>query len=120
MKKINLSVILCIFLLHTFPICASANSTITTGYTQEGIYYEAVTLEFFPSFEILADTDTIKIAQEIAFNGIIVPTDSIEWIETIQSVDYIGTLYLDSYYHFEGKTYAIYTGILYRENNFLR
>ena len=117
MKKFAPIIALCLCLLLGTP--ASDSFTIT-GYTYDGIYYEAVTLDSSSSLEPLADASHITVTKEFTFTGTVVPGDSIDWRETIDGTAYIGTLYLYSYYHFDNATTAIYKGTLYREDTSLR
>lgn len=115
MKKFLLTTILCLCLLCNATVPVAADSSATTGYTNDGIYYEAVTLEHSHSIDSLSDTDTITLSKEITFSGIITPDDTLAWREIIDDTVYVGTLHLYSYYYLDGKTIAIYKGILYAE-----
>lgn len=42
MKKLTPIIMIYMMLLCTFPVCANTNQSIITGYTPDGIYYEAV------------------------------------------------------------------------------
>ena len=116
MKKLIPIITLCLCLFFTDPVYAESYSTVTSGYTADGIYYGAITLDILAS---LADADSITITQEFTFSGTVIPGTSIDWRDTINGTVYIGTLYLYSYYHFENTTVAIYKGTLYKENTSL-
>jgi hypothetical protein len=120
MKKFLLTTILCLFLLCNTTVPVSADFSVLTGYTDDGIFYEAVTLEYSSSAEPLADTDIITVTKEVTFSGIITPNDTLAWRELIDDTVYVGTLRLYSYYHFDGRTIAIYKGTLYAEYSYNR
>lgn len=120
MKKLTPVIILCLCLLLSTPVYAAPVSSTITGYTYEGIYYEAVTLDSSSSWDPLSNVSNITVTKKFTFTGTVVPGDSIDWRETINGTAYIGTLYLYSYHHSEDTTIAIYKGTLYREDTSLR
>ena len=120
MKKILFTTILCLCLLCTTAVPAAADSSVTTGYTSDGNFYEAVTLECSHSINPLSDTDTITISKEITFSGIITPDETLAWRELVDDTVYVGTLRLYSFYHLGGSTVAIYKGTLYAEYSYNR
>ena len=107
MKKFISFITLCMLLI-CFPTHISANSPSITGYTQDGIFYEAITLEENLNFTIVPFSDTMSLTKEITYNGIITPKNSITWSETISGTTFSGTLYLQSFYYSNNKTIATY------------
>ena len=102
---------ICMLLTYSLPVFAESNLVITTSYTTEGIFYDAIALEnerYMP----LSDTDTITLTQEITYSGIISPSAFIPWTEIVDGTTYSGTLYLQSFSYTSNKTSAIYKGIL--------
>lgn len=115
MKIFLLTTVLCLCLLCNATVPVAADSSVTTGYTNDDIYYEAITLESSLSTEPLTDTDTLALSKEVTFSGIITPDDTLACREIIDDTVYVGTLHLYSYYYLDGKTIAIYKGTLYAE-----
>lgn len=121
MKKFLLHIPLCFCLLFITPIYSYASSQVMTGYTADGIYYEAITIEFSHNPELLTDLDYITLTKQVTYSGLVYPSSAVAWTETIDGTTYIGTLYLDTYYHTsEHTTIAIYKGTLYKEDVSLR
>jgi hypothetical protein len=101
-------------LLIAFPISAFAESgMITSGYTEDGIYYEVYGEQ--PSIQPLATGGTY-VVREVIFDGKVTPERELFWQEAIGYVPTEGTLYLTSYLYNrkENKTYATYEGYLHR------
>lgn len=114
MKKATPIIILCICMLLSTPISAQVVFSPITGYTEEGIYYEAITLET-SSIVSLANSNMMTVTKEITYDGIVSPSISISWTEKINGVTYSGSLYLQSFYQQQNKTVATYKGTLYAQ-----
>ena len=115
MKKFTPIITLCICLFLGIPVSANTDISPITGYTTEGIYYEAVTINC-SSYNTYASTHSITLTKEFTYTGTITPSNTIAWTEVIDSNTYSGTLYLQSYYHFNGKTVATYKGTIYLQD----
>lgn len=112
MKNFILYSTLCISLLAGSPRQANANLTTVTGYTSGGVYYEAITLENNFNSSIIPMADTISLTKEITYNDIITPSISLPWTEIVNGATFSGTLYLQSFYYSDGKTFVTYKGTL--------
>lgn len=117
MKKLFIiTLFLCLFI--NTPLSISANSTIITGYTNDGIFYEAITLNQSSFIEPLAPAKSISVTKQFTYDGIITPAVSLEWREIIDGTAYVGTLHISSLTHTStNTTIVIYQGTLYQEYN---
>lgn len=114
MNKITLITIICICLLLYNPVPVNADASYIVGYTAEGIYYEAVTLEI-TSYSAHGTVYAIDLTEKITYEGTVIPADTIPWTEIINGDTYSGTLYLQSFYHYDNTTVATYTGTIYAQ-----
>ena len=105
MKNFIFTIILCIYILFNIPIQAEA-SAVTISFLTES------TVDIISSVEPRIDEDVITITKEIIFSETIYPDRVIAWTEIISGIPYVGTLYLQSFYHSGGKTVATYCGDL--------
>ena len=115
MKKITPIFILCMILLLCIPVYAKEASTIITGYTENGIYYEVVTLEEHIDTYMTTRGKALNVTKEFTYNGIITPSSTISWTESSGSITYSGILNLQSFYYNNNKTVATYKGTLYSQ-----
>jgi len=114
MKRIFLIITLCICMLMQTPVSVNAKVLPIAGYTAEGIYYEAVTLEM-KSYSTYGTAYAISLTEEITYKGMIIPNDTISWTEIINGDTYSGMLYLQYFYHYDNTTVAVYTGTIYAQ-----
>lgn len=114
MKKLTPIIMIYMMLLCAFPVCANTNQSIITGYTPDGVYFEAVITDIDISMP-LADADSITITQQVTYNGIVAPSISIPFTKIIDGTTYSGTLYLQSFTQGNNKTVATYKGTLYAQ-----
>ena len=114
MKKLTPIIMIYMVLLCAFPVYANSNQSINTGYTPDGIYYEAVITESDICMP-LADTDAITLTQQVTYNGIVTPNASITFTKVVDGTTYSGTLYLQSFTQGNNKTVATYKGTLYAQ-----
>lgn len=120
MKSLTTLLALCFCLSFTTPVHAASDSAIAMQDINQNVILDTITLEYTVVANPLADTESISVTQQITYNGIVTPAASIEWIETVDGADFIGTLYLSSFHHTnEDTTIAIYKGTLYREDSSL-
>ena len=115
MKKFIPIIMLCICLFLSIPVSANTDIPPITGYTAEGIYYEAVTINC-SSYNTYASPHSITSTKEFTYSGTIIPSSTLSWTEIIDGNTYSGTLYLQSYYHFNSKTVATYKGTIYLQD----
>ena len=115
MKKITPIFILCMCLFLCIPAYANEATAIITGYTKDGIYYEAVTLEEHEDTYASTRGKILNVTKEFTYSGIITPSSSLSWTESSGGVTYSGTLYLQSFYYNNNKTVATYKGTLYAQ-----
>ncbi|MBR4059321.1 MAG: hypothetical protein IKK03_05715 [Lachnospiraceae bacterium] len=115
MKKFTPIFILFMCLFFSVPAYAKENTNIITGYTTEGIYYEAITLESQTTISTSARGTTLSITKEFTYDGTVTPSSSLSWTESSGGVTYSGTLYLKSFYYNNSKTVATYKGTLYAQ-----
>lgn len=99
-------------LMQAFPTNAQESRiSINDGYTNNGIYYSVYEIETSTA-SLFSVGDTITITREFQFDGIIKPSSTMSYSETINNVTYKGTLQLVSF-SFEGDhTIALYKGTL--------
>ena len=102
------------FLLR-IPASANETTTIITGHTQEGIYYEVITLEEQTDTYASTRAKVLNVTKEFTYNGIITPSSSLSWTESSDGITYSGTLYLYSFTQRNNKTIATYKGTLYAQ-----
>ena len=114
MKKLTPIIMIYMMLFCAFPVCANTDQSIITGYTPDGIYYEAVISESDICIP-LADKDAITLTQQVTYDGIVAPNTSIPWTKIIDGTTYSGTLYLQSFSQGNNKTVATYKGTLYAQ-----
>lgn len=124
MKKYLL---LCIaILLFAMPINCYANTNppahsqyasngkqvfLASGYTEDGIYYEV----YGEKATINPNTrHDIHVERTVSFTGKIFPPQTLDWLEEINGMDYVGTLTLTSFYYdvAANKTTGFYEGII--------
>jgi len=105
MKKFLFTSILCICIIFNIPIQAEASAVTITFLTE-------TSFDIVSSVEPCIDEDVITITKEIIFSETIYPDRAIAWTEIISGISYVGTLYLQSFYHSGGKTVATYRGDL--------
>lgn len=112
MKKLTPIIMLCICLFLSTPISANTDIPPVTGYTAEGIYYEAITIAC-SSYSTYTTAYSITLTKEITYDGTVIPSDSIPWTEKFNGHTYSGILYLQSYYYWDGTTVTTYKGTIY-------
>ena len=108
-KTYYLLSVLAFILALSVPVQASENSmpVITSGYTENGIYYEVYGQTF-----LQPRSDSISVTRQVIYENIINPERQIFWKESINGVTYTGTLKLTQVMHDIDKTIAIYKGTL--------
>jgi len=112
MKKIHILILTLAFLFAS-PIHASAmGAMITSGYTEEGVYYEVYGDICTPR------SNSMDVTREVVFNGDVTPAYQISWEERMGGYSFKGTLYLTEYKYNKksNQTTAYYEGTLYRQN----
>lgn len=115
MKKFTPLIMLCMCLLLSNPVYAYSDTSTIVGYTKDGIFYEAITLEMNSSLSLYGNADIVTLTKEITFTGMVTPNESLSWTETINGTTYSGTMYLQNYYYYAGETVATYKGTLYAQ-----
>lgn len=110
MKKIfHLLFIVAFILSLSFPVQASESfwPQITSGYTENGIYYEVYGQTF-----LQPRSDSIFVTRQVTYEGRINPEKQIFWKESVNGVTYTGNLKLAQVMHDVNKTIAFYRGTL--------
>ena len=114
MKKIFCILTLIFTLSSSLPVSAQVQTPngmlITTGYTENGVYYEI----YGENTYIQRSGISLLITREVVYTGYTTPPREIPWQERINNLTYIGTLYLSStsYNPKTNKTTATYQGIV--------
>lgn len=108
-KTYHLLLIIAFILTLSIPVQASENflPQITSGYTDDGIYYEV-----YGQTSVQSRSDSISVARQVVYEGRVNPEKQIFWQETIDGVAYTGTLKLAQIIYGKNKTIAVYEGIL--------
>ncbi len=112
MKRIYSLLLASVLILSlSVPVCAETAEfpVITSGYTEEGIFYE-IHGETFS----LRRGDSQFVTRYVTYSGKVTPQAQLSWTETLNGVSYTGTLSLirQMYDKKENKTYATYAGTL--------
>ena len=114
--KTLFSLFLCITSFWFSSITINAEETPTTisdGYTLEGIYYEVYEISTEYSANTSRDVYTvIEVTREFRYDGIVAPPSQKYYYATIHGYAYEGTLVLSRIYFEDGNTHAVYTGTL--------
>ncbi|MBR3825714.1 MAG: hypothetical protein IKJ39_11030 [Lachnospiraceae bacterium] len=113
MKKILLTCLLIMFCIIPSSDCFAAEPTqyLYSAYTTDGIYYEVYVNEISQQNEMRNSGYSINI--DLVYDGLIIPSKTIPWSQTINGTVCTGTLKLYSFSQHNGKTTANYQGIIY-------
>ncbi len=111
MKKMRFPLFSFILMLSMIlPIHSKAAELplITSGHTENGIYYEIHGESLHP------DATTAPVTRYVTFQGKVIPPGQMSWEETVDGIRYSGTLQLSSYFYIkkDNTTSATYKGIL--------
>lgn len=85
---------------------------VESGYTADGIYFEVYDI----ITEMQSDTSSKYITQEIVYNTILTPNDTITCSRIYDGVTFSGTLNLYKYQWTSGETHAFYQGYIYAQS----
>lgn len=113
MKK-TLFIFLCTFLLlqHSLPVKAQEQSTyIGEGYTVDGIHYTIYEIETKEASS-RAIGDKLDVVRQFIFEGIAIPPKTMQHVERIGTITYVGTITLYAFSFEDGNTIATYEGTL--------
>lgn len=105
-----------VVLLCTLPVTASAeNILLSSGYTEDGIYYEVFGDQ---DASVQRSSESTFVTRTITFSGNATPSASLAWSETIKGFRYAGTLHIVSslYSQKTNTTTATYEGTLYLQD----
>lgn len=109
MKKRMIIFSMVLSTLLSSPVYAQdINTSIESGYTSQGIYFEVCDIQD----SVIINGATRTITRQITYNGNIIPANSITVTDIVDGIYYTGTLNLLYYSYIDGKTIATYRGTL--------
>ena len=84
-----------------------AGEFISSGYTEEGIYYEV-----YGTQSVTRALESMFVTRTVVYDGIVQPDSTIYWKEYMNGEAYAGTLKLAEFDYSSGQTTAVYEGTL--------
>ena len=98
--------------VHAQTSIQTARIFVESGYTNDGVYFEVYDM----IKEMQSNSSSKYITQEIVYNTILTPNDTLTCSRIYDGVTYSGTLGLYKYQWTSGKTHAFYQGYIYAQS----